>query len=123
MLALAAAPKGFLVAAVAAKVREIRGPAAAAYTPRHAAYDLKKLRGKHWVRAIGKSRSYEVVPAGSQAITVILVLRDKVIKPLLTAAAKPTQTDPPERFTPLDAMYRTLQGDMRQLLGIALRTA
>jgi hypothetical protein len=126
VLALAAAPKGFLVAAVAAKVREIRGLAAAAYRPRHAAYDLKKLRGKNWVRAIGKSRSYEVVPEGLQAMTAILVLRDKVIKPVLAATAKPIQTDPPERLTPLDALYPTLQGDMCQLLqflGVAVQTA
>jgi hypothetical protein len=126
VLALAAAPKGFLVAAVAAKVCEIRGLDTAAYRARHAAYDLKKLRGKNWVRTIAKSRSYEVVPEGVQAMTAILVLRDKVIKPLLAATAKPSQSGPPERLTPLDALYRTLQGDMCQLfqlLGIAVQTA
>ena len=126
VLALAAAPKGFLVAAVAAKVCEIRGLDTAAYRARHAAYDLKKLRGKNWVRTIARSRSYEVVPEGVQAMTAILVLRDKVIKPLLAATAKPSQSEPPERLTPLDALYRTLQGDMCQLfqfLGIAVQTA
>jgi len=126
VLALAAAPKGFLVAAVAAKVCEIRGLDTAAYRARHAAYDLKKLRGKNWVRTIARSRSYEVVPEGVQAMTAILVLRDKVIKPVLAATARPIQTEPPERLTPLDALYRTLQDDMRQLfqfLGIAVQTA
>jgi hypothetical protein len=126
VLALAAAPKGFLVAAVAAKVCEIRGLDTAAYRARHAAYDLKKLRGKNWVRPVGKSRRYEVVPEGVQAMTAILVLRDKVIKPVLAATARPIQTEPPERLTPLDALYRTLQDDMRQLfqfLGIAVQTA
>ena len=126
VLALAAAPKGFLVAAVAAKVCEIRGLDTAAYRARHAAYDLKKLRGKNWVRTIARSRSYEVVPAGVQAMTAILVLRDKVIKPVLAATARPSHTEPPERLTPLDALYRTLQGDMCQLfqfLGIAVQTA
>jgi len=125
VLALAAAPKGFLVAAVAAKVCEIRGLDPAAYRARHAAYDLKKLRGKNWVRTIARSRSYEVVPEGVQAMTAILVLRDKVIKPLLAATAKPSQTDPPERLTPLDALYHTLQDNMCQLfqlLGIAVQT-
>jgi hypothetical protein len=126
VLALAAAPKGFLVAAVAAKVCEIRGLDTAAYRARHAAYDLKKLRGKNWVRTIARSRSYEVVPEGLQAMTAILVLRDKVIKPVLAATARPSHTEPPERLTPLDALYRTLQGDMCQLfqfLGIAVQTA
>jgi hypothetical protein len=126
VLALAAAPKGFLVAAVAAKVREIRGLDAAAYRARHAAYDLKKLRGKNWVRIVGQSRRYEVVPEGLQAMAAILVLREQVIKPVLAATAKRVQTDPPERLTPLDALYRTLQGNMcqlLQLLGIVVQTA
>lgn len=126
VLALSPVPQGFLVAAVAAQVRAIRGLAVDAYRPRHAAYDLKKLRGKNWVRTVGKSRSYEVVPEGLQAMTAILVLRDKVIKPLLAATAKPIQADPPECLTPLDTVYRTLQGDMCQLfqlLGVAVQTA
>ena len=126
VLALAAAPEGFLVTAVAAKVRAIRGLDAEAYRARHAAYDLKKLRGKNWVRTVGKSRRYEVVPEGLQAMTAILVLRAKVITPVLAATAKQVQTDPPERLTPLDALYRTLQGDMYRrlhLLGVAVQTA
>ena len=32
------------------------------YGPRHAAYDLKKLRGKQIVRRIGHTRRYEPLP-------------------------------------------------------------
>ena len=44
-LALAIAPGGFTVADFAAKVRAMTGQAG--YTIRNAAYDLRKLRGKH----------------------------------------------------------------------------
>jgi len=32
------------------------------YGPRQAAYDLKKLRGKHIVRRMGHTRRYEPLP-------------------------------------------------------------
>ena len=44
-LALAIAPGGFTVADLTAKVRAMTGQAG--YTVRNAAYDLRKLRGKH----------------------------------------------------------------------------
>jgi hypothetical protein len=59
------------------------------YTPRQAAYDLKKLRGKDWVRKIDTSPRYETVPEGLQTMTALLVLREKVIKPVLAGAGKP----------------------------------
>jgi hypothetical protein len=46
-----------------------------------AAYDLKKLRGKEIVRRIGHSRRYEPLPTGLRAMTALLVLRNKAIKP------------------------------------------
>jgi hypothetical protein len=54
--------------------------------PRQAAYDRKKLRGKHIVARIGRTRRYEALPSGLQAMTALIVLRNKAIKPLLAAA-------------------------------------
>jgi hypothetical protein len=56
------------------------------YDARRAAYDLKKLRGKQIVSRIGKTRRYETVAAWLKAVTALIVLRDKAIKPLLAAA-------------------------------------
>ena len=61
------------------------------YGPRHAAYDLKKFRGKQIVHRIGPTRRYEALPSGLRAITALLVLRDKAIKPLLAAAQDAAQ--------------------------------
>ena len=49
VLALAVAPDGFTVADLADKVRSLTGQTDQDYTVRQAAYDLRKLRGKHLV--------------------------------------------------------------------------
>ncbi|HEX8838800.1 MAG TPA: hypothetical protein VF748_17790, partial [Candidatus Acidoferrum sp.] len=46
---------------------------------RHAAYDLKKLRGKHIVCRIGQTRRYKPLASGLRALTALLVLRNKAI--------------------------------------------
>ena len=51
-LALACSPKGFTARQFSAAVRSILGPGQPNYDPRRAAYDLKKLRGKEWLRKI-----------------------------------------------------------------------
>jgi hypothetical protein len=48
-----------------------------------AAYDLKKLHGKHILRRIGHTRCYEPLPSGLRAMTALVVLRNKAIKPSL----------------------------------------
>jgi hypothetical protein len=49
IVALALSPKGFIVSDLAAKVRDILNLSQDQYRSRHAAYDLKKFRAKHWV--------------------------------------------------------------------------
>ena len=90
--------------------------------PRHAGYDLKKLRGKHIVRRIGHTRRYEPLLTGLRAMTALLVLRDKAIKPLL-AAAQPLR---PKRGAhnpkPIDLHYDAIQAAMKGVfheLGLA----
>jgi hypothetical protein len=53
------------------------------YGVRRAAYDIKKLRGKGMVQKIGKSRRYEPLPEGLRTMTALILLREKVIRPLL----------------------------------------
>jgi len=118
VISLAAAPQGFRSSDVAVKVRAIRGLNERAYTARQAAYDLKKLRGKHLVRLVPKSRRYEVVPEGLQTLTALLVLRDKVIKPVLAGVGKPKPGPKPKNRSPLDVQYGTVHAEMRNLLEI-----
>jgi hypothetical protein len=118
VIALSPSPNGFTASEVAARVRH-RHPQ---YGPRQAAYDLKKLRGKHIVCRIGHSHHYEPLASGLRAITALILLRDKAIQPLL-AAAEPLH--PPRGAhnpTPIDRHYEPLRFAMQGVfheLGIA----
>ncbi len=118
VIALAASPHGFTVSGLAAKVREFLSLDSRTYKPRQASYDLKKLRGKQWVLPIGKSRSYQVAPEGLRTITALLVLREKVFRPLLAGARFTGSPSLPDRLTPLDDLYRTLRTDLQNLFGL-----
>ena len=121
VISLAAAPQGFRSSDVAVKARAIRGLSEGAYTARQAAYDLKKLRGKNLVRLVPKSRRYEVVPKGLQTLTALLVLRDRVIKPVLAGVGKPKRGPKPKNRSPLDVQYETVHTEMRNLLQTLLQ--
>ena len=98
------------------------GQSEADYTQRHAAYDLKKLRGKELITKMGRSRRYQVFPSSMRAITAVQVLRDHVIRPLL-AGVRATHPDPQPKPSPaLDRHYERLRLDLQpvfQELGIA----
>ena len=66
VVALSTSPKGFTVGEVAAKVRNLGGWPEGDYTPRRAAYDLKKLRGKGMVERKPHSQRYEAVPTACE---------------------------------------------------------
>src|SRR5262249_6339996 len=51
------------------------------YRPCHAAYVLKKLRGKQIVHRINRTRRYQPLPEGLRAITALFVLTNKAINP------------------------------------------
>jgi len=89
---------------------------------RRAAYDIKKLRAKGMVRKIGKSRRYEPVPEGLRALTALLLLREKIIRPLLAASGQPEPAGEPANPVPIDHHYESLRAAMRVLftdIGIA----
>jgi len=50
VLALSPSPAGFTASDLAQKVREMSGQAESEYGPRHAAYDIRKLRAKGMVQ-------------------------------------------------------------------------
>lgn len=123
VLALAPAPNGFAASDLAAKVRHMRGDSTAAYLPRHAAYDLKKLRAKQLVQKLGNSRKYTLTASGLSALPALAILREKVIKPVLAGVAKPKPGPKPKNQQPLDLLYHSIQLLFHQLfllLGFAL---
>jgi len=85
IVALSPSPRGFTASQLSDKVRSLTGQAESEYGSRRAAYDLKKLRAKQRARRIESTRRYEATPEGLRALAALLVLHDKVIKPLLAA--------------------------------------
>ena len=102
------------------------GPAASAYGPRRAAYDLKKFRGKQLVRRIEGTRRYATGPTGLKVLTALVVLRDHVIKPVLAAAEYAAPPQGAQNPTALDRHYETLRLGMHGVfheLGVAACTS
>jgi hypothetical protein len=108
LIALSPSPNGFTASDVAARVRASK-QSPSQYGPRHAAYDLKKLRGKQILRRIGHTRRYEPLPTGLRAMTALLVLRNKAIKPLLAAAQPLRPTRGAHNPKPIDAHYDAIR--------------
>lgn len=116
VVTLAALPNGFSASQLADQVRDQLGWSEEQYQPRHAAYDLKKLRGKQWVHKIEKSRRYQPDEQGLKTMAALLTLRDKVLKPVLAGAGKPKGGRKPNNQTDLDMQYGKVQTEMHQLL-------
>ncbi len=111
---LATTPADFSASDLATQVQQMLGDKSNSYLSRHAAYDLKKLRGKQWVEKVGKSRRYTVSHHGLKTMSALIILRDKVIKPVLAGvAAKPKRRI--KNDTKLDKQYRAVHDEMQSL--------
>lgn len=122
LMALAPSPDGFSVSDLALKVRERTGWSEQVYGTRQAAYDLGKIRGKDFVTKVAKSRRYLPTAEGFQTMSALLILREKVLKPVLAGVRKSRQGHRPKRPGTLDTHYESLQKEMRltlAALGIA----
>jgi hypothetical protein len=122
LIALSPSPNGFTASDVAVRVRALSKQSPCQYGPRHAAYDLKKLRGKQIVRRIGHTRRYEPLPTGLRAMTALLVLRNKAIKPLLAAAQLLHPARAAHNPKPIDTHYQAIRVAMKGVfheLGLA----
>jgi hypothetical protein len=122
VIALSASPNGFTASQVAVRVCALGKQSPSHYGPRPAAYDLKKLRSKQIIRRIGHTCRYEPLPTGLRAMTALLVLRDKAIRPLLAAAQPLRPTRRAHNPKPIDLHYRAIQTEMQGVfheLGIA----
>jgi hypothetical protein len=122
VIALSASLDGFTASTLANQVRAFGNLRLSTYSPRQAAYDLKKLRGKQIVQRIGSTRRYEPIRAGLRAITALVVIRDKAIKPLLAAAQDISPTRGAQNQRVIDRHYldlRTAMKDVFHELGIA----
>jgi hypothetical protein len=70
------------------------------------------------VSKIGTSHRYEPEPDGLRAITALVVLREKVIRPLLAASQRPESQAKPNHPMPVEHHYEHLRVGMRDLSGV-----
>lgn len=114
VLALAVLPQRWGSAAVAAKVCEIMGWSDSTYQPRHASYDLKKLRGKNLIQKAG-ARYYDAAGRGLQTIAALAILHDKILKPVLAKATNPEARVKPATWGLIEEHYEAVQQEIAKL--------
>jgi hypothetical protein len=112
VVALAPQPNGFTAADLAQRIHDQNGPSAVDYTPRRAAYDLRKLRGKQIVDRIDRTRRYGTNPAGVRVLAGLLILREHVLKPVLAGVHRPRRGHAPKTAARIDIHYETLRTEM-----------
>lgn len=112
VVALAAQPEGFTSEQLAQRVWEQQGRSMARYDGRKAAYDLRKLRAKSLLERLTKTRRYRVRRPGIRTLATLLILREKVIKPVLAGVYRPKRGRPPKNIHPLDIHYEHLKREM-----------
>ena len=112
VLSLACAPRGFTVGEFAATVQSIRDAALPQYDARRAAYDLKKLRAKNLLTKLGHSRLYSVPSEAIRIIGALVILREKVLRPILAGVGKRKTGRKPLNWSSIDQHYETIRQDM-----------
>jgi hypothetical protein len=119
VVALSTDARGFRVEQVAERVTETLGQA---YTSRQASYDLKKLRGKGLLEKLARTRRYQCPAEGLRTIVSAVVLREQVIKPILSGTVTRRCGRPPNNIDPVDLHYQAIRNAMEKLfheLGLA----
>jgi hypothetical protein len=115
LLALEPQPGGFSISDVAAKTTELLRDAV--YTVRQAAYDLLKFRSKAFVVPVPHSRRYRLSSVGIRILAGLLILREKMIKPVLAGICRKKVGRPPKNVQIIDTRYDNLRREMFLLLG------
>lgn len=111
-LSLACSPDGFTARQFAAAVQSMGGPTDPNYDARRAAYDLKKLRGKNLLTKLADSRRYSIPPEAIRTIGALVILREKVLRPILAGVGKPKMGRKPKNWSPVDEHYEAIRQDM-----------
>ena len=100
---------------------------AAQYSLASLSYDLRKLRAKHLVEKLPKSRRYRLRPQGYSICLVFLKLFERVYSPLTAGLLQPYRPDSKlqdHRRTQLDRLYQKIADDLDQLLhAVGLKAA
>lgn len=77
-----------------------------------AAYDLRKLRGKALVERIRGTRCYRVRRRSIRTLAGLLILCEKILKPVLAGVCRLSRGRPPKNIHPLDGHFQNLQCEL-----------
>ena len=116
VLSLACSPGGFTTGQLADTVRSTLWATASSYDPRRAAYDLRKLRGKELVSKVPDSRRYAIPQQAVRTIAALVILREKVLRPILAGVGKPKMGTKPTNWSSIDQHYEAVRQDMFTLM-------
>jgi len=86
------------------------------YDPRRAAYDLKKLRSKELLIKAANSRRYQVPPPAVRMIAALVILREKILRPILAGTGKPRMGRKPKNWSSIDEHYEAVRQGMFTLM-------
>jgi len=123
LLNLAPKPQGFTCVDLAEQVRKFGQDGTQNYSRRQASYDLSKFRGKGIAKRIPGTRRYHCSTFGIETLAGLIILREKVIRPILAGTVVKKAGRPPKNIQPIDQHYENLRNEMRltfQTLGIAV---
>jgi hypothetical protein len=122
-----AAGDTFASAEIHADTAAALGRTTSDYTLASLRYDLSKLRAKHLVEKLPKSRRYRLSAEGYRLCVVYLKLFEKIYAPLtsgILARFKDDKHLPETRTSKLDKLYRAVLQDLDQLVdAIGLKAA
>ena len=82
-------------------------------------YDLSKLRAKHLVEKVPKTRRYRLLPQGYSLCLVFLKLFERIYAPLTAGLLQPFPADSTlqqQKRTQLDRLYQRVLDDLDQLV-------
>jgi hypothetical protein len=86
------------------------------YNPRRAADDLRKLRGKELVSKVPDSRRYFIPQQAVRTIAALVILREKILRPILAGVGKPKMGRKPKNWSSIDEHYEAVRQDMFTLM-------
>jgi hypothetical protein len=115
ILALSLQPGGFTSKDISIKVRERLSLSESEYTSRQASYDLKKFRGKNIIERIDNSRKYQSTFSGIQLLHAILIIRDRLFKPLISGVLKEEIHNDPKEICMTDRRYKIIRDEIFSL--------
>jgi len=92
------------------------GATASRYDARRAAYDIRKLRGKGLINKIPESRRYTIPPQAIRTIAALVILREKVLRPILAGVGKPKIGRRPKNWSSIDEHYEAIRRSMFTLM-------